>query len=130
MWATIRYTHPWLEGDDKPRLTAYTGKSAKQVTDWCTNWRARVWRPYVVQRAGGADEGGSSSKGNGTGTSRREGNRAAGEDAAAADGEQPGRARACTHAGRCGGSKRHRQSKPARRRSTESSHGSESEGNS
>ncbi|KAG1674155.1 hypothetical protein FOA52_015786 [Chlamydomonas sp. UWO 241] len=48
LWAALNLLNPKPTRAQKEAIGAYTGKSAKQVTDWFTNFRARRWKPAMV----------------------------------------------------------------------------------
>merc|ERR1712196_725339 len=42
-WFFDNFGHPYPEKEDKDRLCSETGLTAKQLNDWFSNWRKRVW---------------------------------------------------------------------------------------
>jgi len=42
-WFFDHFSHPYPEKDEKERLCNETGLTAKQLNDWFSNWRKRVW---------------------------------------------------------------------------------------
>ena len=50
MWTCLNVLHPRPTQKTRQEITAYTGKTDKQTQDILTNWRARTWRPSMVQQ--------------------------------------------------------------------------------
>jgi len=42
-WFFDHFSHPYPEKEEKERLCNETGLTAKQLNDWFSNWRKRVW---------------------------------------------------------------------------------------
>lgn len=52
-WFRDHFVNPYASADDKARLARSAGLTVKQVSDWLTNARSRVWRPFMANVCAG-----------------------------------------------------------------------------
>lgn len=48
-WCRLHYVSPFMSLENKRKLATYIGETERQITDFLTNYRARIWRPQIVK---------------------------------------------------------------------------------